>query len=69
MKSLKQIWEEKGKLYTTPLTGSPLYQESDIIDWLQQKRIEKYGDGVGHDGHHCKICTIATLFDELLGLN
>ena len=44
MTTLKQIWIEKGKIYKTPLTGSPLFQKEDIKEWLRQKQIPpKYG--------------------------
>lgn len=45
MKTLKQQLREKDrKVYNTPICGSPLYQERDVLEaveaWLTQKRQE-----------------------------
>ena len=49
MASLKQqLQKADRKVYNTPICGSPLYQERDVIEavkaWLEQKRLTD-GDG------------------------
>ena len=58
MTTLKQIWKENGSLYKTPLVGSPLFQESDIRKWLQQKLEE-------HENHFWWKWVINELLEEL----
>jgi len=40
MTKLIEVWEKGSAHYKTPICGTPLFQKSEIVEWLKQNQTE-----------------------------